>query len=289
LRIGQPRLWFADAYHSMLTLRWWVFLLLFACVYLAGNVVFALLYLAQSGSILNAHPGSLADAFFFSVQTMATIGYGAMSPATTYANSVMTAETVFGVTLLALGTGLLFARISRPTARVLFSDVAVVAPYNGVPTLMVRLANMRRNQIVQAEVGLAILRNERTLEGERMRRFYDLRLLRARSPVFAMTFTVMHPLDELSPLHGTTQDQLLRESAELIVTVTGLDETVSQIIHARHSYTADEVRFGHRFVDIIGQVGGRMAIDYRRFHVTEPLASAAPAVAEPQDDMAVES
>jgi inward rectifier potassium channel len=272
LAVGLPRPRLRDSYHWLLRLSWPRFLLGSVAVYLATNALFALLYLAQRGAIAQARPGMFGDAFFFSVQTIATLGYGVMAPATFYANIVVTIETAVGLLLLAVATGLVFARFSRPTARVLFSRVAVIGPYNGVPTLSLRLANQRRNQILQAEVDLALLLDEVTQEGDTIRRFYDLVLARRRSPVFALTFTVMHPIEPGSPLHGATPARLAAQNAELVVTVSGLDETMAAPVHARTSYLADELLWGHRFVDVMGRTAdGRRMIDYRRFHDTEPL------------------
>jgi inward rectifier potassium channel len=185
---------------------------------------------------------------------------------------VVTMETVFGLMLFAVSTGLVFARFSRPTARIVFSRVAVVGPYDGVPTLSLRLANERRNQILEAQVSVTLVRDERTREGSEIRRFYDLTLSRTRTPIFSMTFSVMHPIDRASPLWGWSDDKLAECSSEIVVTVTGLDETTLQPVHARTSYLAKEIRFGHRFVDVIGWTeDGRRAIDYRRFHDTQPL------------------
>ena len=208
LRVGLEEKWHRDLYHRLLTLSWLNFMLLSAVVYVAANVIFALLYFIQPGSIANAAPGSFLDAFFFSVETFATLGYGVLSPATVYANAIMTVETLVGIMTVALTTGVLFARVSRPTARVLFAKVAVVNVYNGQPALMVRMGNQRRSQIVQAEVSLTVLRSEQTAEGQFMRRFYDLPLARARTPVFAMTYTAIHFIDEQSPLYGMDPEGL---------------------------------------------------------------------------------
>ncbi len=180
LAVGLPRPWLRDVYHHTLRIGWCRFLLLGGLLYIALNLGFALLYLAQPGAIANARPGSFADAFFFSVQTVASIGYGQMYPATTYANLVMTVEAASGLLILALATGLVFARFSRPTARILFSRVAVIGPHNGRPTFSFRLANQRRNQILQAEVAVTLLRDEQTAEGVMLRRFYELSLTRYR-------------------------------------------------------------------------------------------------------------
>jgi inward rectifier potassium channel len=273
--LGLRRPWFGDLYHFALRLSWCSFLLGGGALYLGANAVFALCYLVQPGAIANARPGAFADAFFFSVQTMATVGYGQMAPATLYANLVVTVETAVGLMFLALATGLVFARFSRPTARVLFSRVAVIGPYNGAPTLSFRLANQRSNQILQAEVSAVLLRDEKTLEGAPIRRFYDLKLARYRTPVFALTFSVMHQIDKESPLHGASPATLEADNAELIVTASGIDETIAQRVHARTSYLPDEILWGHRFVDVMGWTDdGSRVIDYRRFHDTVVLTDA---------------
>jgi inward rectifier potassium channel len=275
--IGLRDPWLGDLYHHLLTLRWWAFVLDFAAVYLGLNLIFAALYLMGDAAIANARPGAFSDAFFFSVETISTIGYGQMSPATLYGNIIMTVEAMVGLTLLAVTAGLMLARFSRPTARVVFSNVAVVAPRNGVPTLSFRLANQRRNQILEAQVSATLVRDERTAEGEWMRRFHDLQLAHQRSPIFAMTFTVLHPIDCASPLRDATPSSLAAEGAELVVTVTGLDETISQWVHGRTSYLADEILWDRRFIDIFTQTkDGRLAIDYRRFHETEAIEPSAP-------------
>ena len=270
-RIGLRSSWRGDLYHRGLILPWAQFLALGSAIYLLINVGFALLYLAQPGSITGARPGRFDDAFFFSVQTIATIGYGQMSPATFYANILVTIETMVGLIFLALTTGIVFARISRPTARVMFGRIATVAPFHGVPTLHFRIANERRSQILEADVAVILLRYERSPEGIRLRRFFDLRLARSHTPVFALSFTIMHPIDDTSPLFGATAHSLAGEEAELLITVTGLEETTSQTVHARYSYRPDEVLWGRRFQDIFStDPQGRRAIDYSRFHDTEP-------------------
>jgi len=275
--IGLRDPWLGDLYHHLLTLQWPTFLLGLSGVYLGLNVLFALLYQLGDGAIANARPGVFVDSFFFSVETLSTIGYGQMSPATLYGNIVMTVEAMFGLALIAVAAGLMFARFSRPTARVMFSKIAVVTDYNGVPTLTLRLANERRNQILEAQVSVALVRDEHTTEGEWIRRFYDLQLARQRSSIFAMTFTVMHPIDATSPLWNETPSSLTAQGAEIVVTVTGLDETLSQPVHARTSYLVHEVLWGHRFTDVFTQTqDGRLAIDYRRFHDAEPVEPPAP-------------
>jgi inward rectifier potassium channel len=271
IRLGErpsPR----DLYHRLLIMNWPAFLAVMASVYLAGNLLFAVLYLVGDDAIANARPGAFTDAFFFSVQTMATIGYGVMYPQTLYANILMTLESLLGMVTVAIGAGLVFARVSRPTARVLFSNRAVVLPYEGVPTLMIRAANQRRNQILQAEVQLTLARNETSAEGHRMRRFQELKLSRSRSPLFDLTWTMMHPIDAESPLRDATPSSMQEIEAEIIVTLSGVDESYAQTIHARTSFAAEDIHWNRRFADVLTELpNGRRAVDYRRFHDTVPL------------------
>ncbi len=272
VRKGMAYFSWRDPYHWLLTMNWPSFIGLTAASYVALNALFALLYLVGGDSIKNARPGSFFDAFFFSVQTMATIGYGAMYPQTDYANVLVSIEALAGLMGVAMGTGLMFARFSRPTAKVLFSRVVVIAPYNGVPTLMFRVANERRNQILEAQIGVSLLRDEVTEEGEYTRRFYDLKLVRGLSRSFALSWTVMHHIDESSPLYGATPESMAQAQADIVVTLTGIDETVSQTVHARHYYLTEEILMDRRFVDIIvRKPDGRRMIDYTRFHDITPM------------------
>ena len=214
-----------------------------------------------------ALPIYFADAFFFSVQTLGTIGYGVVSPHTLYANIIVTTESFFGLFQLAIATGILFARVSRPTSRIMFSDKAVVTTFEGQPTLMFRAANQRRNLVVEAEVTLSLLRDVTTVEGNVFRRFEELRVIRSRTPLFFLTWTVMHVIDETSPLYGATVESLLAQQAEVLVIMRGLDETFASIIHARGSYTPDEIVWGARMADIFKvDEDGRRVIDYGQFH-----------------------
>lgn len=261
-----------DLYHWFLSLRLWSLVGLCAGAYLLLNSFFALLYLLDSEGVANARTGSFADAFFFSVQTMATIGYGSMYPKSVFANLVVTVETVVGLLSFALITGLLFSRFSRPTARVLFSNVAVVSPYNGVPTLMFRVANERRNQLLQAEISVTLLRTERTAEGVEVRRQHDLKLVRDHSAFFSLSWTIMHPIDESSPLWGQTPESLAAGEVELAILLTGTDETFNQMVHGRFAYAAAEIQWNRRLADIIHRTpDGQRIVDYTRFHDTVAL------------------
>jgi len=260
-----------DAYYFLISTKWPVLLLCFMGVFLGANALFGELY-ALSGGVLSARPGSFIDGFFFSVETMGTIGYGEMTPRSGVAHLLVTLESMFSMLFLAVVTGLVFAKFSRPRARVAFSNVAVVAPRNGVPTLMFRVANERANHIVEAQLRVTAMANEVTLEGERLRRMTDLPLLRDRSSAFILTWTAMHALGEQSPLYGATRALLEDRQAEVLVTFTGYDATLAQTIHARYSYVADEILFNHRFVDIITVLpDGTRRIDFNRFHETQAL------------------
>jgi inward rectifier potassium channel len=261
----------ADLYHSLLTARWWAFLLLVVVSYVSVNALFALAYLGLGDAIEHARPGSFADAFFFSVQTMATVGYGNLWPRTTAANVLATAEMILGGVGLALMAGLAFARFARPTARVLFSEVAVVRRWEGVPALMFRMANARTSQIVEAHVTVMLVRTERTAEGEEVRRLTDLPLVRAQHALFALTWTAVHLVDAASPLRGEDPRSLAAKEAALVVSFTGFDDTLATTVHARHVYRAAEIHFARRFADVLGRgKHGERVIDYARFHDTEP-------------------
>jgi inward rectifier potassium channel len=261
-----------DLYHRLLRMSWPEFIGLLVVSYLTVNALFALAYLAGGDCIANAQPGSFPDAFFFSVQTMATIGYGALYPKTAYANTLVAIEALVGLLGVAMATGLMFARFSRPTARVLFSQVAIITQLNRVPTLMFRAANQRGNQILEAKLWVTLIREETLPEGYTMRRIYDLNLTRSHTPFFALSWSAMHPIDPDSPLYGATPESLAESNAEILVTLTGTDETVGQSIHARQSYAVQNILWNYRFVDIFHRSSdGRQYINYTLFHDVVPL------------------
>ena len=274
VRVGWHALRHRDLYHWFLTLPLPAVAALCIGVYLLINALFAGLYLVDTGGIAHARPGSFADAFFFSIQTVATIGYGNMYPLTGYTNALVTIETVTGLLYFALITGLLFTRFSRPSARVQFTRVAVIGQYEGVPTLMFRMANERRNQILRAEVQVTLLRYEESPEGIPMWRQRDLALVRGQSSFFSLTWTIFHRIDEQSPLWGETADSLAAKDAEIVVLLAGVDEVLSQTVYARHTYDAADIRWGYRFADVLSadSSGGeeRVVVDMTRFHDVEP-------------------
>jgi inward rectifier potassium channel len=263
-----------DPYHLMLTVPWKGFILIVASAYVLLNAFFACLYLLGGDSLVGGRPGSFEDAFFFSVHTFASIGYGVIAPKTTYANLIVTLEAIMSLFSIAVVTGLSFARFTRPIARIIFSRQAIVAPHNGLPTLTFRTANKRRNQILEAEARLYFTRDEYTLEGQFIRRFYELKLSRHRTPSFSLTWTILHPIDENSPLYGETPESLEQAHAQFILSLMGMDETVAYTIHARHVYSVQDLQWDHQFIDIFykSPTGDRY-LDYTHFHSTQPIAS----------------
>jgi inward rectifier potassium channel len=264
--VGRPRDGWRDVYHHLLTMPLWAFFGVMAAVYLGVNALFALAYLTVGG-VDNMRPGDFPSAFFFSVETFGTIGYGELAPRGVGAHLLVAAESFVSIFNLAVATGLLFARISRPTARVLFSNRAVVTQHDGQQMLIFRAANQRLNRIVEAEVSVTLVHDVPTREGSPIRRFDTLPTVRSRTPVFMLSWQIMHPIDELSPLLGETSESLAARNAQIIVVLKGLDETFAQTIHARGGYTPDQIIWGGRFVDIIGRdEAGRPVIDYAHFH-----------------------
>lgn len=274
IRIGESLFNWSDLYHELLTISWPQFLGCIGFVFLAVNFLFAMAYLAGGDGIENAQPGSFMDAFSFSVQTLATIGYGAMYPKSAYAHMLVTIEVWLGMLSTAMATGLMFARFSRPTARVLFSRVAVICPYQGVPTLMFRVANQRRSWIVEAQVRVSVLLpNEVTAEGHSIRRLCDLQLIRSQTPIMALTWSVMHPIDEESPLFGINPEAFAQWDSQIIVTLTGLDDNLSQTIQTRYTYTPELIVWNMRFVDVLTTAPDRTRqIDYTHFHDVTPFS-----------------
>lgn len=267
----EPSFW-NDLYHTLLTISWANFWLIISCIYVVVNLFFGFLYMTLA-EVDNARAGDLVDHFFFSVHTLGTIGYGNMYPRGTLANILVTVESLTGLLGVAMITGLAFARFSRPSARVLFSKVAVITKFNGVPTLMFRMANQRSNQILEAQVRVTCVRQEVSSEGFRIRRFYDLPLIRSETPIFFLTWLVMHPITKESPLYdlGLREGQRIDEDMILVVTLTGIDDTFSQTIYTRHDYRIKDIRPQHHFTDVILQNrSDEVVIDYSYFHNIEP-------------------
>ena len=281
LGVGRWYSYWKDPYYLMLTIPWPGFFAITIGMYALANAIAALLFLlGGEGTILNAASGSFADAFFFSVQTSASIGYGVMSPGTPYAHILVTLEAIIALLGISVLTGLAYARFSRPTAQVLFSRSAVVSPFRGQQTLMFRAANERRNQILEAQMRVYITLDEFDEQGRMMRRYYELALLRDRNPSFFLTWTAFHPITSDSPLYGLSQDDLHQKSAALIVSVSGIDQTVAQAVHTRHTYYSADILWNYKFKDIIRSVDKSdndnddlsiRYIDFEDFHKVEQV------------------
>jgi len=270
---GQDHSRWTDFYHAILNAPWSIFFAGLATAFLLTNLAFALVYLTDPGGIEHARAGSFWDRFLFSVQTMGSINYSVMVPRSTFTNTIVVVEAFVGFVYLGIMTSLMFARLSRPSARVLFSKVAVVAPFDGVPTLMFRAANQRGNQILDAAVSVTLARQSTTMEGITMRRFDELNLMRGRTQLFALSWTVMHRIDETSPLHGLSQEDLYNRDMELVVLLRGTDDTLADIIYARHAYAPRDIVWNQRFVDVISVTPqGRRMVDLTKFHETCPIA-----------------
>ena len=273
IAIGRHRHWLGDLYVHLLGASWRVMILALIGLYLIINIGFTLAYLSIGDGIEHARPGSFTDAFFFSVQTLATIGYGAMVPHGITANILVTLESMFGFAYYGVVTGLVYSKFSRPSARLIFSHCAIIRDYEGRPHFMARLANERDNQIVDAKAKLTIMMDEQLADGSRMRRFYDMPLVRSESPVLRLTWTVMHRIDHQSPLYGLDHAKLEEVEAEIILSINGTDETMSQPIHARHSYIANEIIYDGEFKDILHRTENYvLEVRYDHFHDLKPKA-----------------
>jgi inward rectifier potassium channel len=264
IRIGHEHLLFRDMYVNLLSMPWGWLLFLVAAFYLISNLAFASLYYLNIDGI--EHVKTFMDVFFFSVQTMATIGYGHMAPTNMATNLLVTVEALWGFTYFAFVTGMMFAKFSRPTALVLFSDVAVISGFEGKPHLKIRMANRRNNRIVDVSARMFLLRNGTTKEGFAMRRFHDLKLVRDHMPLLRLTWTLLHPIDEDSPLYGLTEKDVIDSTDEVFVTLVGLDETMSQTIHARHSYFMDEIMHDTFFEDVLKRAQNSIEVNYGPFN-----------------------
>jgi len=259
----------ADISHRCMTASWPAFILGAALVFLVFNAVFGLLYLVGDQPIANVKGQDYIDYFYFSIETLSTAGYGDMHPQTHYGHFIATIELFTGIFSMSLMTGLIFARFSRPSARLLFANNPVVAAHEGVSTLMVRFANERHNVIGNATARLWMFKDILTAEGQEIRRFYELPLLRNENPALALSWTLYHVIDAQSPLDGMTPEDFAASGVSLVVVVSGYDVIAAQTVHARKSYDHQDIRFGHRYVDVLGSSDdGRIRIDYGRFHDT---------------------
>ncbi|HEY2034861.1 MAG TPA: ion channel [Rhizomicrobium sp.] len=268
---GQDGSQFTDVYHQSLMASWPVFLAGLLAIFIAINLIFAALYLADPGGLSNAPPGDFWARFIFSVHTMASISYTEMTPKTLYVDIVVLVEAFVGILYIGTLTAVLFARLSRPSARFVFSNVAVIMQYEGVPTLMFRAANQRGNQVLDASINVTLARQATSPEGLTMRRFEDLVLMRNRTSLFALSWTIMHRIDQTSPLYGITPEIMAEQDMELIILLSGRDDVLADTIYARHAYSPDCILWDRRFTDVIStSPQGRLIVDLNKFHDTEP-------------------
>jgi inward rectifier potassium channel len=273
VKVNTDALQWRDVYRWLLSLSWPQFAGFVAIVYVALNLLFAVFYSVGRDSIAGLTTAHwFLDCFFFSVQTLATVGYGHMYPQTLYGHVISTIEIMTGVFLLAVMTGLIFVRFSRPIARVTFSKSMVIGPLDGKPTLMVRIGNENRHSMVEAEFRITFSRDEPLLEGGDFRYFYNLKLHFERLPIFPAALTLRHTIDEKSPLFRQTSESLEAGRALLLVSVVGTDPVIAAEVQTQHDYTWRDIRFGHRFAEIYtDHHNGQLTVDYGRLHDTEPV------------------
>ena len=272
-RMGLPFLQSLNLYHTLLTMSWGSFFLLLIGWYFGVNLLFALGYYlcgpeALTGTTAASESDRFLESFFFSVQTLATIGYGGLSPSGVVANVLVTVQALIGGLGFALATGLVFARFSRPSAKILFSNQAIIAPYREITAFEFRIVNSSSNELVDVDATVVLSRIEEH-DGKRTRKFHTLPLERDRVRFFPLHWVIVHPIDQASPLYGTTEHDLRAADAEFLILLSATDETSSQHVHSRLSYKHDEVVWGAKFADIFNADGRGMGIDVRRLHDIE--------------------
>src|SRR3954470_9041108 len=276
LKINAARQDWRDSYHWVLSLTWPRFALFLLGSYIVINLLFAALYIVQPNCIADLDPGSFPQAFFFSVETLATVGYGHNYPATVYGHVVVTIEIFLGMIWIAVITGLIFVRFARPTARIVFSNCLVIAPHDGRLSLMFRVANLRHTSMAEAEFRIIYSRDERVLEGEEIRRFYYLKLYPDRMISFPAALTIRHTIDEQSPLYGITPERLEKEDAFFVASTVSLELVMAASVQSAKDYAVEDIRFGERFVDVYEELpDGRLTVDYGRLHETEAVPGSA--------------
>lgn len=251
VQTGVARFDWHDPYYIAVSLSWRAFLLLFLIAELTINTVFALFYLVEPGCIANARPGAFTDVFFFSLETLATVGYGVMAPATTYGHIVSGVEIVTGMAFTAIMTGLLFVRFSKPKARIVYAENPVVTMHNGRPTLMLRLGNARTNVLTNARFTLHSLTTQVSDEGRRQRSIIELPMIRPNVPIFAILLTLMHVIDETSPLHGLDAESIVEQDVRFFMTMVARDHATGQEVSDLRTYHGRDVRYGMRYADAI--------------------------------------
>jgi inward rectifier potassium channel len=268
--VGGRRKPLRDVYDLLMRAPWSTGIVVVLGAFLVANMVFGAAF-TLAGGVAGTRPGSFLDAFFFSVQTLGTLGYGAMYPRGLAANILVTIEVVTGVFMLALVTGFTYSKFSNVRARIQFAERAVLSPFNGVPTLMLRVGNERRSRVIDARIRMTLTRLERTKEGVPFYRMIDLNLERSRIPNLARSWTVFHPINDASPLYGASPESLAAIEAELTILVVGLDETSSQTLHAQRHHDHTKIAWGARHADLLTELpDGRLRVDLSQFHKLLP-------------------
>jgi inward rectifier potassium channel len=276
-KLNNARSEWRDLYHWLLTLQWPAFAGFLLGSYFLVNFIFAFFYYIYPGCIANMRPYSVMDAFFFSVETVATVGYGHMYPQTLYGHLVAMFEIIVGMAGVAVITGLIFIRFSRPLVRLVFSDSLVLSSFDGRPTLMFRAANIRHEAMAEAEFRLMLVREEVLPEGAYVR-FYPLRLQFDRLIVFPAAVTIRHVIDETSPLHQVSLQDLERGKVRFYASIVCIDTVIPASIQSQKHYTWRDIRFGHRFVEIYSDgEENELRVDYGRLHETELPPEPSPA------------
>lgn len=274
LKINAARPDWRDGYHWVLSLTWPRFALFLLATYLLLNCLFAVLYAVDGACIGEMPPGSLPEAFFFSIENLATVGYGHMYPATLYGHAIVTVEVFVGMIWIAVITGLIFVRFSRPTARILFSRSILIGQHDGKPTVMIRVANLRHTSMVEARFRLTFSRDEKVREGEIIRRFYTLKLYPEEMARFPAALTIRHTIKPGSILDGETPESLEKCDAFFIASLSSIETVMAASVQSQQDYSFQEIRWGHRFVDIYEErENGQLQVDYGRIHDTEPVPS----------------
>ncbi|RMC95937.1 potassium channel protein [Aquitalea palustris] len=261
-----------DIYHVSMTMSWPQFYVAIGLLFCVLNLLFASLYQLMPGSIANQFPADFRGAFFFSVETLATVGYGDMHPQTVYAHVVSMLEIFIGMMSLALVTGVTFARFSLPRSRIVFSRHPVIRPMDGQQVLMLRAANARQNVIVDAQAQLHMLLNTVSSEGTRLRRLHDLKLQRQHHPMFVLSWTLMHVIDAHSPLYGRSVEELAQLQAGFILSISGSDEITRQAMASRHIFQHEDIRWNYQYKDLLyTDEHGEDHVDFGLLHEISPM------------------
>jgi inward rectifier potassium channel len=270
LKRGVARFDLRDRYHLLAAAPWPAFALVAFAFVMVLNVIFALLYALRPGAVQNLATGDVVHAFFFSLETLSTVGYGEMAPASLYGHVVASIEILIGMTFMAIFTGLLFVRFSRPKAKILFPDNIVVTPHNGQPTLMVRIANGRFTMLTHASASLTVMVEETNQEGQFYRRVYDLDLVREDLPIFPLTWTLMHVIDATSPLYGLGPEELEARQARVFLIIEARDAAIGAQVHDVHGFAPRQIRFGMRYTDaVVASEAGSLVADISKLSLVE--------------------